>query len=61
VFSLLCKAISVQACYRFIGFLEAEAPRLVDSRREKVVKLSALGNRHVNPPGILLVFIYARG
>jgi len=32
----------------FIGFLEAEAPRPVDSRRENVVRLSALSNHRVD-------------
>jgi hypothetical protein len=32
-----------------IRFLEAEAPRPVDSRREEMVRLSALRIRHVDP------------
>jgi len=43
------KAISVQAYYRLRMFQEVAAPRFLDSRHMKVVRLSALRTVHLYP------------
>ena len=48
------QAIPVQAYYRPLGFQEAEAPRYLDSRHMKVVRLSGLRTGRLYSPGNIL-------
>jgi len=44
------KKVPLQAYDRPRDFLEAQAPRFLDSRHKKVVKLSVLRNGRLYPP-----------
>ena len=55
------RAVAVQAYYRPGGFQKVEAPRFLNSRHLKVVRLSAQSTSHLYPQEMLLVLISVRG
>jgi hypothetical protein len=55
------KAIPVQAYYRPSEYQEVEAPRFLDNRHMKLVRLLSLGLGHLYPQEIFLIHIYVRG